>query len=70
MDVEGMREIECTRWFIGRCVVFGVQVVVLWWLVQVRVRWDTEGFVWKLSASCVTSMHAIQSIRLFDDDVT
>ena len=37
---------------------------------QVRVRRDTEGFVWKLSDSCVTSMHDINSIRTFEDDVT
>ncbi len=36
---------------------------------QVRVRWDTERFVCKLSDSCVTSMHDIKSIRMFEDDV-
>jgi hypothetical protein len=58
-----VREIECTRWFIGRCVVLCVQVG---WFVgggneckscgggldQVRVCWETEGFLWKLSDSC------------------
>jgi hypothetical protein len=54
---------ECTRCFIGRCVVLCVQVE--WFVgggnecklggggeVQVRVRWEKEGFVWKLSDSC------------------
>ena len=37
---------------------------------QVRVRWETEGFVWKLSDSCVTGMHDIKSKRMFENDVT
>jgi hypothetical protein len=62
-----MRVIECTRWFIrGRCVVLCVQVGwfvgVGSWLVRVQVRWETEGFVWKLSDSR-------QSIRIFEDDI-
>ncbi len=36
---------------------------------KVRVRWETERFVWKLSDSC-TSMHYIKSIRMFEDDIT
>jgi hypothetical protein len=43
--------------------------VLWWWLVKVRVRWKTEGFVWKLSDSC--HQHAnIKSIGMFEDDVT
>ena len=31
---------------------------------------DTERFVRKWSDSCVTGMHDIKSIRMFEDDVT
>jgi hypothetical protein len=36
---------------------------------QVRMRWETEGFVWKLSDSCHQHIY-INSIRIFDDDIT
>ncbi len=48
-----MREIECTRWFIGRRMILCVQVG---WLVDVRVRLIR-----------LTSMHDIKSIRVFED---
>ncbi len=30
----------------------GVNISFVGWLVKVRVRWETDGFVWKLSDSC------------------
>ena len=36
-------------WF---CVCASWAVQWRWWLVKVRVRWETEGFVWKVSDSC------------------
>jgi hypothetical protein len=64
VDVEGWREIECTRWSIGRCVV----------ILCVQVGWFVGGrneckFCGGLCGSClirVTSMHYIKSIRMFD----
>ncbi len=44
------------------CVQVGWFVGVGSWLVRVQVRWETEGFVWKLSDSR-------QSIRIFEDDI-
>ncbi len=67
-----MREIEWTRW---RCVVVCVcklggslagEMNVGWvvvWLVKVRVRWETEGFVWKLSDSC--HQHALHQVDTY-----
>jgi hypothetical protein len=34
-----------------------------WWLVKVRVRWETEGFVWKLSDSC--HQHALHQVDTY-----
>jgi hypothetical protein len=58
-----MREMECTRWCIGRCVVLRVQVG--WFVGGVNASWvvvsesasasasgDTERFVRKWSDSC------------------
>jgi hypothetical protein len=38
------------------------------WLAQVRVRWETDGFVWKVSGSC--HQHALHQVdTYFEDEV-
>ncbi len=44
LDVRGF---VCTRWVVR----WRVMNVSRLWLVKVRVRWETGGFVWKLSDS-------------------
>jgi hypothetical protein len=57
-----MREIEYTRWHIGRCVVLcgcklggslaGDECKLGGGCCKCECAWETEGFVWKLSDSC------------------
>ncbi len=60
-----MREIECTytMLFLGRCEICS-------WLVEVRVRWETEVFLCGSCLICLTSMHDMKSIRMFEETVT
>ena len=74
-----MREIECTRcgvldvaWFCV-CASWAVQrwgrINVLFVVVvgeSVSSLGETEGFVWKVSASCHQHMHDLKSIRMFE----
>jgi hypothetical protein len=53
---------EQVGWFVG----WGMNVS---FVVVVGASASTEGFVWKLKIR-FTSMHYIQSIRMFEDDVT
>ncbi len=77
------REIQCTRWFVGRCVVLGCASWVViwrgkwmyvgwWWLdAKGQVRWETERVcvkvVWCVSPACMTTS---RDVRMFEDDVT
>jgi hypothetical protein len=68
-----MREIECTRWSIGRCVVILCVQVGQFVGGGNECKCECVGR-WKgLCGSClirVTSMHYIKSVRMLEDDVT